>query len=338
MAPLLTKKFLKVALGLLCCLSPWAMAAAADGPKSPEEFAAAYMGAFNKKDLDAVRKLRYPVSGKSEMQDLMNSMAEAELSSGTQYNKFEIQKIEPEMDKPSMGPDGVFYKPNLPPTNVVKFTSVTKDGTSSTSFPIGSKGGIYYQVGVERVQGDDPVYHFGWARFTAPASNWSVMFPNEPDPGRAALEKQFGSDAFKDPDIYGVVKNTSDIKTTQHWFRSGEEGKRLHDEGNKEIYRAACTTYTPETLQKWFSSPKKNLDDAVDYAVRANEGKLVQQKDIDLAGSPGREFEIVQKDGALLLGRAYWVKDALYELTFESRKENPDRAGADKFLSSLEVQ
>ncbi len=36
-------------------------------------------------------------------------------------------------------------------------------------------------------------------------------------------------------------------------------------------------------------------------------------------------------------GRAYWVKDALYELTLESKGSKPDLTVVDKFLSSLEV-
>ena len=51
--------------------------------------------------------------------------------------------------------------------------------------------------------------------------NWSVMLPNEAEPGRAALEDQYGKEALNDPDIFGVVKNTASIKTTQHWIRSG---------------------------------------------------------------------------------------------------------------------
>ncbi len=327
-----------IAVAWLMAASSWAAPPAADGPKTPEELAKRYMAAFNKKDLAGLKKLRYPVAVKSEMQEMIDTFSEAELSAGTQYSKFEIKPVEPGGDKPSMGPDGNFYKPNLKPTNMIKVMAVTKDGSSSTTFPIGKKNGIYYIVGVEPAPGAQPPYQFGWQRFNAPASNWSVMLPNEPEPGRAALEKESGKDALKDPDAYGVVKNTADIKTFQHFFRSGEEGKRVNAPDNKETYRATCTTYTPETLAKWFSDPKKNLDDAVDYLVRSSDGKLVSVKEIESAGSPGREFEINEKEGAVVLGRVYWIKDALYELTFTSKKQTPDRAGAARFLESLEVK
>jgi hypothetical protein len=118
---------------------------------------------------------------------------------------------------------------------------------------------------------------------------------------------------------------------------SGAEGKRLNADDNKDTYRAACTTYAPDTLKEWFSDPKKNLDETVDLRVRSLPGKLIQQKDIDLAGSPGREFEIQGKDGGYCIGRVYWIKDALYELTLESKANKPDVEVANKFLTSLSV-
>jgi hypothetical protein len=313
-------------------------AVAADGPKTPEALATMYMDSFNKKDKAAINKLRYPSTAKSDMQSMMDEIAEAEMSSGTQYNKFEVTPIKAEMTEPKMGPDGVFYKPVIKPTHMVKFIAKTENGTSSTSMPVGPDKGVYYIATIIPAPGAQPAYKFGWGRFTMPGTTWSVMLPNEPEPGRAALEKEGGPDALKDPDAYGVVKNTASIKTAQHWFWCGEEGKRVNAPDNEEHYRAACTTYEPETLKEWFSDPKKTLDEAVQLRVREDDGKLVSVKEIDLNGAPGREFEIQGKDGKLKLGRAYWIKDALYELTFDSKKETPNREGAEKFLGSLQVQ
>jgi hypothetical protein len=306
-------------------------------PKTPEEFANLYMTTFNAKDSAGLHKLQYPLKGKSAMQEMMDQMTEAEMASGTKYTKFELQPAPPGIDKPSMGLDGQFYKPNIKPTHTLKLISVTKDGSSSTAFPIGVKDGIYYVVAAEVAAGAAPKYEFGWQKFTAPKSNWSVMLPNEPEPGRAALEKEGGKSIAEDPDAYGTVKNTADIKTCQHWFACGEPGKRMNADDNKERYRAACTTYEAETLQKWFSNSDKNLDDAVESAVRENGGKLVKQTNIDLNGAPGREYEVRDKDGTLHIGRNYWIKGALYELSFESKKEKPDLESANKFLSSLQV-
>lgn len=328
----------RLSMAAVCVLALLPAAAlAAEGPKSAQEFAAQYMAAFNKKDSAALEKLRYPAATKSKMQDFIDMMTEAEMKSGTQFNKFEILPVDSKKSESSMGPDGAFYKPSLKPTNIVKLTAVTKDGTSSTSFPIGEKDGIFYAVMPEKDEAAAPPYKFGWQRFSPPKSNWSVMLPNEPEPGAQALVQQLGKDALDDPDVYGVVKNTADIKTCQHFFQCGAEGKRLQSDDNKETYRAACTTYTPETLSKWFSDPKKNLDETVDVRTRSLSGKLVEQKDIDLAGSPGRQFEIRGEDGTVLMGRVYWIKDALYELTFESKQDKPDTEGANKFLNSLSV-
>lgn len=329
---------LTLASSLMLCLSTYSSASAADQPKTPEEFAAQYMAAFNHKDKATLQKLRYPSKSKSPMQELVDEMMEAGLTEGTQYNKFEINPVPPEMDKPVMGIDGSFYKPSFQPSHVVKLISETANGSSSTSMPIGKKNGVYWQIGLEIAAGETPAYNFGWQRFSAPKSGWSVLMPNEPEPGRAALEKQSGKDALNDPDVYGVVKNTASIKTTQHWFRCGAEGKRVNDKDNKEIFTASCTNYDPNTLKEWFSDPKKYLADAVDLEVRRDEGKLVNQKDIELAGAPGKEFEIQSKDGTLKLGRVYWIKDALYELSFESKKDKPDLTDANKFLGSLKVQ
>ena len=331
----LGSNWFKLGIALLLAASP--SAAFADGPKSAQEFAEQYMAAFNKKDSATLQKLQYSAGTKCKLQEFIDSMTEEEMKAGTQYNKFEILPVEAKNSGSTMGPDGIFYKPSLKATNVVKFTSVTKDGTSSTSFPIGEKNGIFYAVTPVKDEAATPPYKFGWQRFTPPKSTWSVMFPNEPEPGAQALLKQYGPDALQDPDAYGVVKNTADIKTFQHFFQCGAEGKRLGLDDNKETYRAARTTYTPETLSKWFSDPKKNLDDTVDVRTRSLSGKLVKQKDIDLGGSPGRQFEIRGEDGTVLMGRVYWIKDALYELTYESKLDKPDIDGANKFLDSLQV-
>jgi hypothetical protein len=310
----------------------------ASAPHTPQQFADAYMAAFNKGDKAALNKLRYATAGTSPMQEMMDVFTDAELEAHTQYSLYNLEPVDPDAMKPHMGPDGNMYQFNMKPTNVLKLTAAQKNGTSSTSFPIGVKDGIYYQVGIERAPGAAPTFSFGWQRFTPPQGHWSVNMPNEPEPGKAALQLDRGKDALNDPDVYGVVKNTADIKTFQHMFMCGEEGKRLTAKDNQEQYRAACTTYTPETLQKWFSDGKKNLDDAVDARTRLSDGKLVMQKEIELNGAPGREFEVTDKDGTVCLGRVYWVKDALYELTVESKKPTPDRVKAETFLSSLKVE
>lgn len=308
------------------------------GPKTPEEFAAQYMAAFNKKDKASLERLRYPATGKSPMQEMIDEMVAADMNSGTQYTKFEVFPVDGTRSKSAMGLDGMFYRPNLTPAKVLKLSAVTRNGSSSTTFPIGVKDGVYYQVALVKQEADQPDFNFGWQRFDAPQAGWSVMLPNEPEPGKAALEKETGKSVSQNADVYGVVRNTADIKTTQHFFHCGSEGKRVSAQDNKETYRASRTTYEPETLKKWFGDPKKTLEDTVDLRVRSLPGKLVKQTEIELSGAPGREFEIKGDDGAYSLGRVYWIKDALYELTFETRDAKPDVVSANRFLGSLEVK
>jgi hypothetical protein len=314
-----------------------AIAAHASNPKSVQEFAEQYMAAFNKGDREALKRLRYPSTDKSDMQEIMDEIAEAEMAAGTKYNKFEVLPLDGKKSEPVVGPDGVVYEPNLPPTNVLKFIAKTETGSTSMTFPIGVKDGVYYQVAIVPSKGEQPAFKFGWQRFTPPKADWSVLLPNEPEPGIAALEMQVGRAGLDDPDLYGVVRNTASIKTTQHFFQCGAEGKRIHASDSKEKFRVARTTYAPETLKESFSDPKKTLDETVDLRTRSLPGKLVNVRDIELGGSPGREFEIRGEDGTYCLGRVYWIKDTLYELTFESKGEKPDMAAANKFLSSLEV-
>jgi hypothetical protein len=310
---------------------------AADGPKSPEQFAAQDMAAFNAGDFAALKKMRYnPGDSASPFNEFRNAMIQAGIAEGVKYSKYSL--LPPPEKQEAMGPDGKFYGPNLKITNLLQLSAVSASGKTTEEFPIGQKDGIYYEAGVKPAADGGPAYQFGWQRFTPPKSAWSVMLPNEPEPGRAALEKQFGENALKDPDIYGVVQNTAAIKTSEHWFQCGEEGKRTSDAANKEIFRAAVTTYAPETLKHDFSDVKKNLDDAVETSAQRNGGKLVQKKDIDMSGSPGREFEVRDPDGTYYLGRVYWIKDSLYKLTFESKEQTPNLDAANKFLSSLQIQ
>ncbi|CAN5568008.1 hypothetical protein BH10CYA1_BH10CYA1_60460 [soil metagenome] len=330
-------KWLETGLAVLVAATFSISAFAEDGRKTAEQFAVVYMKTFNANDVAGLRKLRMPVKGKSAMQEMINEITEASMKDGNKFTKFELLPLKPNMDKANMGPDGLFYKANLKPTNLLKLTAESKSGSMSTTIPIGIKDGVFYEVGVEPAPGDTPVYSSGWQRVTLPQSKWSVMMPNEAEPGKAALEKQYGKDAANNPDSYGVVRNTADIKTTQRWARCGELGKRVNDDDNKETYRAACTTFEPETLKKWFNEPKKNIDDTVDLASRQNGGTVVKVTEIDLNGAPGKTYEIKDQDGALRLGRVYWIKDALYELTFLSKKDSPDKESANKFLTSLEV-
>lgn len=324
---------------LLSAISLTSLGAMADpaGPKTAQEFAAQYMAAFNAKDKTTLGKLRYPTTVKSPMQEVIDQMTDAELDSGMQYQKFELLPLEDEKIKPQMGLDGQFYEPNLKPTTILKLTAQNKDGSSSTSFPIGQKDGIFYQVAVVPAQGQQPVFNFGWQRFTPPKSNWSVSMPNEPEPGKAALELESGKKALEDPDAYGVVRNTASIKTCQHFFQCGSEGKRIMADDNQEKFRAACTTYEPEALKTWFSDPQKTLDDTVDLRQRSLPGKLLKVEKIDFHGSPGRQFEIRGDNDTYSLGRVYWIKDALYELTYESTAKEPNLTAANKFVGSLEV-
>lgn len=327
---------LKLWIAVLLACAP--AAALADGPKTPQEFAASYMDAFNKGDAAALHKLQYPVVGKSPLQETIDSMTEADMSAGTKYSTFELLPVDAKKVEPSLGPDGIFYKPNLQPTNMLKLSSQTKDGSSSLSFPIGQKDGIFYAVAAVPEEATTPDYKFGWQRFNAPKSNWSVLFPNEPEPGVAALERQLGKDALQDPDVYGAIKNTAEIKTCQHYFIAGTAGKRWHADDNHETYRAECTTYAPETLKEWFADPKKTLDDIVAQRTRTLAGKLIQQEAIKFSEAPGRAFEIRGEDGTVLLDRVYWINNALFELSYQCQKQKPDTVSAQKFLNSLEVK
>jgi hypothetical protein len=316
--------------------------AAAEGPRSAEELAKAYLAAFNKKDKSALYKLRYPLTVKSELQSILDEMIDAELADGTQFTSYKFLSVDEIVAKPTMGPDGNFYKPNLKPVHMLMLKADTKNGTTTTTVPIGEKDGIYYVVCPVPADGPLPNYKFGWQRFQAPKSDWSVLMPNEPEPGRQALEQQVGKPGLNDPDVYGVVKNTGDIKTTQHMFSCGEPGKRMNAADNQDTYTVSCTTYEPETLKKWFSDSKQNVSDAIDSCVRANDGKLIAQADLDKdKSSPSglaKEFQIKAADGRLVVGHVYWLKDALFQLTVKSKKEKPDTDNYNKFLTSLEVK
>lgn len=333
-----SKKF-RIAVLVACTVMFGKGAYASDAErKTPEGFAQVYFDTFNSHDLAALRKLRLQTSVKSPMQDMLDGMEEAAIKDGKKYNKFEVLPLTGDVHKPQMGLDGMFYKPTMMPTNLVKFSMVEAGGSMSSTIPIGIKDGIYYEITVLPDLEHSVPFAFGWQRASLPKTNWSVMFPNEPEPGKAALEKDMGKAAADNPDSYGVMTNNASIKTEQHWIRCGEEGKRVNDPTNQETYRAACTTYEPETLKKWFADPNKNIDDAIGVSTAFIKGGTVKKTAISLNGAPGREFEVKESDGTFHLGRTYWVNDRLYELSFVSKKDSPDLNGANKFLNSLEVK
>src|ERR1700722_16736285 len=97
-----------VSASMLTVLAVVSPAFAADGPKTPEEFAAQYMAAFNGKNLAAIKKLRYASKITSPLEEMRDEMIQAGMSDGTKYTKFELLPAPPQQG--SMGPDGVFYK------------------------------------------------------------------------------------------------------------------------------------------------------------------------------------------------------------------------------------
>ena len=127
--------------------------ALADAPKTAKEFAEQYMTAFNHKDKETLKKLRFPLASKSQAQEFIDGMLDAEMEAGAQYQNFEILPVSAKDTEPQKGPDGKMYKPNLKPVNILKMTSETKtkelSTKSSTSFPIGEKDGVFYQVSIE---------------------------------------------------------------------------------------------------------------------------------------------------------------------------------------------
>lgn len=89
------------------------------------------------------------------------------------------------------------------------------------------------------------------------------------------------------------------------------------------------------------SKVAKLFDDVRDEGVRARHSKVVEEKDIQLDGHPGRE-RLEELDGAggpvILKFRVYLVGRRLYTLMASGPKNADTAAHADKFLVSFRVQ
>jgi hypothetical protein len=84
--------------------------------------------------------------------------------------------------------------------------------------------------------------------------------------------------------------------------------------------------------------PKSWLEQTRDLTVKASKGKLLEDKEIRLAGNPGREFRFENGDGRICSVRLYLVKDRLYQTLAIAKDEAAVKADLVRFLNSFQLR
>ncbi len=107
-------------------------------------------------------------------------------------------------------------------------------------------------------------------------------------------------------------------------------------DAGKHVYLLAYTA-NADLLKASDELKKKALDDGRDAAVRNIKGKLTSEKDVKVAGEPGREIQIEAPGLGIYRARLVIIGDRLYQLVVAGPEEIARSKDADKFLDSFKV-
>jgi hypothetical protein len=136
-----------------------------------------------------------------------------------------------------------------------------------------------------------------------------------------SAEGQFAIDM---PGTTKIITETFSTQITAHTYRSILK--------NQETY---LLRYFDLDLRLSNNNVTITLNSAVDYFVVAENAKLLQVRDISLAGYPGKEFEFqpLSPSKPIGIGQVFLVDRRIYGLVAST----PEPANAQKFLASFRI-
>jgi hypothetical protein len=158
----------------------------------------------------------------------------------------------------------------------------------------------------------------GWVTFESRDQAFSAMFPGKVDESEQSVKTDVGELALK---IFAY-----------------EPAESLQDDNM--VYMVMTTTYPASSNIS--SDATADLPtmfrNAVDGGVKNVSGKLLAEKDIKIAGYPGREYKISYQDGDnIIKGKMYLVKQRMYMIQGIYSKEKDGNATLQKFLDSFRL-
>ncbi len=144
-----------------------------------------------------------------------------------------------------------------------------------------------------------------WREFAPPSGDFTVSLPGEPRP----------------------VTQTSDTERTQ------VNNPLFMLETGEVSYVIGYTDLTYDLTEP--GAIESALNNGRDQAVSKSGGELESQKNITLAGHPGREMKVRLSDGSVIRARSYLVKRRLYQLIVVTSPALVDSPAVNRFFGSF---
>lgn len=146
----------------------------------------------------------------------------------------------------------------------------------------------------------------GWREFEIPAGRFKILMPGTPKTTRRTIPTDIGKVASTRYTAIDAANVTYDVL--------------LNDYPKSGVSRAR---------------PQKLLDSVRDGLMFQTKGRMVSDKQITLAGFPGRDLEITGSDGTHYRTRLVWVETRLYQImVVTAGKPRPE---ADVFFDSFRI-
>jgi hypothetical protein len=152
----------------------------------------------------------------------------------------------------------------------------------------------------------------GWLNFENRAGGFAVLMPAEP------MERGRSLTLIAGGDVFGQVERKE--------FTAARQGT---------VYRVAYFVLSDRIVTR--AAPDQLLDMVRDAKLRASQGKLLAERQLDLANNPGRELEVALPNGVRIQSRLLVTPFHLYDLMVAWRPGQGDKAQAETFLDSFQL-
>ena len=152
----------------------------------------------------------------------------------------------------------------------------------------------------------------GWHNFENQAGGFSVLMPSEP------MERGRSFTLIAGGDVFGEVERKE--------YTSTQTGM---------VFRVAYFDLTTRIVTG--AAPDQLLDMVRDAKLRASQGKLLSERQLDLASNPGREMEVALPNGVHIQSRLLATPSRLYDLMVAARPGQDGQGRAQAFLDSFQL-
>lgn len=151
-----------------------------------------------------------------------------------------------------------------------------------------------------------------WVNFENQAGGFAVLMPVAP------MERSRSFTLIAGGDVFGEVER-KEYTATQGGM----------------VFRVAYFDLTDRIVSR--AAPDQLLDMVRDAKLRTSQGKLISERQLDLASNPGREIEVALPNGVRIQSRLLATTSRMYDLMVAARPGGDNQGRANAFLDSFQL-